>query len=148
MYPLPKLEILSVKIPVTDITESRLWYQQAFDLVEELEWPDPDGIVRGVAFAGLGGVMLALREHPQAAAATTDFGFMNVKVPTVADLSACADHLDRLGIPHTDVISGARGQLVGFHDLDGHELSFYAETESDGVRDDAVRRVRLIQRQG
>lgn len=148
MRALPELEILSVKIPVTNVTESRRCYARVFDLVEQMEWPDPDGIVRGVAFSGLGAVMLALREHPQAAAATNAFGFINVRVPAEADLAGCVEHLDRLGIHHTEVMSGARGRLVGFHDLDGHELSFYAETDTDGVRDDAVRRVRTATGQG
>ena len=47
-----------------------------------------------------------------------------------------------IGGPHTPVITGASGRLIGFHDLDGHELSFYAKTATDGVRADAVRPVR------
>jgi hypothetical protein len=84
-----------------------------------------------------------LREHPTAAAATHGFGFVNVQVPGEEDLPGCGAHLDRLQIHHTPVISGARGRLVGFHDPDGHELSFYAETTTDGVRDDAVRQVQV-----
>jgi hypothetical protein len=107
-----------------------------------MEWPDADGVVRGVAFSGLGQVTLALREHPEAAAATDRFGFVNVRVPHENDLPACAAHLDALTIAHTPVISAARGRLIGFHDPDGHELSFYAETHGEGVRADAVRGVR------
>jgi hypothetical protein len=65
-----------------------------------------------------------------------------VQVPHEDDLPACAEHLDALAITHTPVISGARGRLIGFHDPDGHELSFYAETHLEGVRADAVRGVR------
>ncbi len=139
---LPSLDVLSVKIPVSDLGTSRAWYQRVFGLREEMEWPDGDGIVRGVGFSGLGAVTLALREHPAAAAATDGFGFFNVRVPGEDDLEDCAAHLDGLGIRHTPVISGARGRLVGFHDPDGHELSFYAETHPEGVRSDAVRTVR------
>jgi len=143
---LPPLDVLSVKIPVSDLMVSRAWYQRVFELREEMEWPDGDGVVRGVGFSGLGAVTLALREHPAAAAATDAFGFLNVKVPGEEDLDACAAHLDALGIMHTPVISAARGRLVGFHDPDGHELSFYAETHQDGVRSDAVRTVRVAGR--
>ena len=73
-----------------------------------MEWPDDDGVVRGVGFSGMGAVTLALRQHPDAAAATDGFGFLNVRVPAEADLEPCA-HLDALGIPHTPVISAARG---------------------------------------
>ena len=41
-----------------------------------------------------------------------------------------------------DRSAAASGRLVGFHDPDGHELSFYAETHPEGVRSDAVRTVR------
>jgi catechol 2,3-dioxygenase-like lactoylglutathione lyase family enzyme len=141
---LPSLDVLSVKVPVTDLAVSRAWYAAVFGLREEMEWPDDDGVVRGVGFSGLGSVTLALREHPAAAAATEGFGFLNVKVPDEEDLDDCAAHLDELGIRHTPVISAARGRLVGFHDPDGHELSFYAETHPDGVRSDAVRTVRAV----
>jgi len=139
---LPPLNVLSVKIPVSDLSVSRPWYAQVFALREEMEWPDADGVVRGVAVSGLGQVTLALREHPEAAAATDRFGFVNVQVPHEDDLPACAEHLDALAITHTPVISGARGRLIGFHDPDGHELSLYAETHLEGVRADAVRGVR------
>ena len=143
MNRLPALTVMSVKVPVADLAESRRWYADVFELREEMEWPDHDGVVRGIAFAPIGGVMLALREHPEAAAATRRFGFLNIGVPAEQDLAGCADHLDRLGVKHTPVIAGARGRLIGFHDPDGHELAFYVETETDGVRDDALRAVRL-----
>ena len=139
---LPALDVLSVKIPVKDLAVSRPWYALVFGLHEEMEWPDDAGVVRGIGFSGLGDVTLALREHPQAAAATNRFGFLNVRVPAEADLADCAAHLDALGIKHTPIISAARGRLIGFHDPDGHELSFYAQTQHDGVRPDAVRTVR------
>lgn len=142
MIEMPVLQILSVKIPVADLTASRRWYADVFGLTEDMEWPDEDGIVRGIAFQPLGTVTLALREHPHAAAATRDFGFVNIRVPAESDLTICAQHLDRLGVGHTDVISGARGRLVGFHDLDGHQLSFYAETTTTDVREDSIHAVR------
>src|SRR6478609_8856262 len=113
---LPPLDVLSVKIPVADLSVSRPWYARVFALREEMEWPDGDGVVRGVAFSGLGRVTLALREHAEAAAATDRFGFLNVRVPHEGDLAACAAHLDALAITHTPVISAARGRLIGFHD--------------------------------
>jgi catechol 2,3-dioxygenase-like lactoylglutathione lyase family enzyme len=141
---LPALDVLSVKIPVSNLAVSRTWYARVFGLREEMEWPDDDGVVRGVGFSGLGVVTLALREHAAAAAASEGFGFLNVRVPGENDLDACAAHLDALGVAHTPVISAARGRLVGFHDHDGHELSFYAETHHDGVRPDAIRSVRAL----
>jgi Glyoxalase/Bleomycin resistance protein/Dioxygenase superfamily len=138
---------MSVKIPVSDMTVSRPWYSAVFDLTVELEWPDSDGVVRGVGFAPIGGVMIALREHPNAAAASRNFGFLNIAVPGEEDLAACAGHLDRLGVQHTPVINGATGRLIGFHDPDRHELSFYAQS-GPGARSDALRPVRDAQPAG
>ena len=81
MNRLPALTVMSVKVPVADLAQSRRWYADVFGLREEMEWPDHDGVVRGIAFAPLGGVVLALREHPEAAAATRRFGFLNIGVP-------------------------------------------------------------------
>jgi catechol 2,3-dioxygenase-like lactoylglutathione lyase family enzyme len=141
MSNLPTLEVLSIKIPVSDLAASRHWYADVFGLVEVMEWPDEDGVVRGVAFSGLGSVLLALRQDEQRAAATKDFGFLNIKIPTEEHLAGCAEHLDRLGIPHTPVINGANGRLIGFWDPDGHELSFYAEDTNLAVHPGVVRTI-------
>src|SRR6476661_8097286 len=92
---------------------------------------------------GLLSVKIPVREHPEAAAATKNFGFLNISVPREDDLAACAEHLDQLAIPHTPVINGATGRLIGFHDPDRHELSFYASSGT-GARSDALRRVRDV----
>ena len=140
MDSLPSLRVVSIKIPVSDLAVSRRFYTDVFALREVLQWPDEDGMIRGVALAGAGDTLIALREDPAAASATRDFGFVNVGVPDVTDLAACSAHLDALGVAHTGQISGADGRLVGFHDPDHHELSFYARTHP-GVRNDASRAV-------
>jgi catechol 2,3-dioxygenase-like lactoylglutathione lyase family enzyme len=142
MTNLPDLRVASIKIPVTDLALSRAWYAQVFDLRTTMEWADDDGVVRGAAMAGLGDLLLALREEPAAATATKGFGFLNIGVPEEADLARCAAHLDSLGIRHSSVIIGAQGPLVGFHDPDGRELSFYAADPQAGLRADALRPVR------
>ena len=144
MTNLPALHVVSIKIPVTDLSVSRAWFAKVFNLAEVMEWADDDGVVRGVAMAGLQGVLLALREDPALAAASGTFGFVNIGVPEESDLPGCAAHLDELGISHTEVITGAQGRLVGFHDPDGRELSFYAVTDRGAVRTDALRPVRAV----
>ena len=144
MTNLPALHVVSIKIPVTDLSVSRAWFAKVFHLAEVMEWADDDGVVRGVAMAGLQGVLLALREDPALAAASSTFGFVNIGVPEESDLPGCAAHLDELGVSHTEVITGAQGRLVGFHDPDGRELSFYAVTDRGAVRTDALRPVRAV----
>ena len=53
---------ISIKVPVSDLPRSRRWYSDVFGLHEEMEWPDGKGTVGGVAFTGLGAVMVSLRE--------------------------------------------------------------------------------------
>ena len=144
MANLPDLRVESIKIPVSDLSVSRSWFAQVFDLHETMEWADGHGVVQGVALAGIGQVLLALREDPAIAASTAGFGFLNIGVPDESDLLACAAHLDSLGVSHTQVVTGAQGRLVGFHDPDGRELSFYAVTHRGGVRSDAMRPVRAV----
>ncbi len=62
--------IFGVKFPVRDLAASRDWYEKVFGLTLEFEFPDDDGVVRGVAYSapGLGDVGVALRERPDIAA--------------------------------------------------------------------------------
>jgi catechol 2,3-dioxygenase-like lactoylglutathione lyase family enzyme len=61
--------IFGVKFPVRDLAASRDWYEKVFGLTLEFEFPDDDGVVRGVAYSapGLGDVGVALRERPDIA---------------------------------------------------------------------------------
>lgn len=53
--------IFGVKFPVRDLAASRAWYERVFGLTLEFEFPDDDGVVRGVAYSasGLGDVGVA-----------------------------------------------------------------------------------------
>lgn len=102
MSGLPALRLMSVKVPVSDIASSRRWYAELFGLREVMEWPDADGVVRGVGLSGLGDQLLALREHFDAATATKDVGFLNVVVPS-------ENHLPRAR--PTSTISGSTTPL-------------------------------------
>ena len=61
--------IFGVKFPVRDLAASRTWYEQVFGLDLAYEFPDDDGVVRGVAYTapGLGDTAVALRERPDVA---------------------------------------------------------------------------------
>lgn len=82
-------------MPVANLTISRARFAKVFQLIESWSGQTTTGVARGVALAGLGEVLLALREDPLAAAATRGFGFLNIGVPDESDLSGCADHIRR-----------------------------------------------------
>ena len=63
--------VFGVKLPVSDLARSRQWYEQVFGFTVALEFPDHEGVVRGVAgsLPGLGDTSISLRENRPVAAA-------------------------------------------------------------------------------
>src|SRR5258708_37589778 len=61
--------IRHVKLPVSDLVRSREWYERVLGYTIEREFPDDDGVVRGVGgrLPRAGGPV-ALRQNAQAAA--------------------------------------------------------------------------------
>ena len=126
--------IFAVKLPVADLARSQAWYERVFGFEPELEFPDDDGVVRGVAgrLPGVDGVMLALRESPDHALGVAGFNLVNFSVEDKASVEAWADRLDELGIEHSPVIDATVGWIVVLHDPDGIELHLYSE-ERHGI---------------
>lgn len=125
---LPRLAgVHHVKIPVTDLARSRDWYGRVFGFRVTWEFPDEEGVARGVAgeVPGFGDTILALRENPQAARGSKGFDPVGFAVADRADAQAWATHLDTLGIPHSPVIEASMGWLLVFNDPDGIEMHLY-----------------------
>lgn len=114
--------IFAVKLPVRDLVASRVWYERLFDLVPRFEFPDDDGVVRGVAYEtpGIPDVGLALRERPDIAG-LSGFDPLIFAVSDDAAVDAWRNRLTELGVPH-NVVPGTLGQVVVFHDPDGLEI--------------------------
>ncbi|MFC0545668.1 VOC family protein [Kutzneria chonburiensis] len=117
-----------VKFPVSDLAASRAWYEQVFGFEVTMEFPDEQGVVRGLAgFApGLGDVGLALRENPAAAAGIQGFDPVSFGIADKAAAEQWAAHLDTLGIDHSPVIDATIGWILVFHDPDGTEIHLYS----------------------
>ncbi|MFG2779662.1 VOC family protein [Streptomyces prunicolor] len=117
-----------VKMPVTDLDRSRDWYGRVLGFKVTHEFPDADGVVRGVAgeVPGLGDSMLCLRVNPQAAQGCRGFDPVSFAVPDRADIEAWAARLDTLGVPHSPVIEASIGWLLVFSDPDGLDLHLYS----------------------
>ena len=94
-----------VKLPVSDLTRSRGWYESVLGVRPWLEFPDGNGVIRGVAYHPLGTLTLCLREDPPRASAFAGF--------------------DPLGIPHGPVTTATLGWLLSTTDPDGVDLRFY-----------------------
>jgi catechol-2,3-dioxygenase len=111
----------AVKLPVSDLPRSLSWYRQVFGVVPEMEFPDENGVVRGVVCSvpGLVDTELAFREDPAAATGYAGFDPMGWRVTDLPALERWVEHLDALGIPHSAVIVASEGWLLTFTDPDG-----------------------------
>ena len=125
-----------VKLPVSDVARSRDWYRTAFGFEPHLEFRD-EGRLLGVALrhpvADLG---LALREDAVRAAALAGFDAVCLAVGTRADLDEVLARLDRLGIAHSEPVTGRGGDAVDVPDPDGHLVRLHtlvAEPEAPAV---------------
>lgn len=117
-----------VKIPVTDLTRAVDWYTRVFDFRVAAEFPDADGVVRGVGgeLPGLGDTLFTLRVNPKAAEGCQGFDPVSFAVDDRPDIEAWATYLDHLGIAHSPVIEATVGWLLVFNDPDGLELHLYS----------------------
>jgi catechol 2,3-dioxygenase-like lactoylglutathione lyase family enzyme len=117
-----------VKIPVTDLKRSIDWYRRVFGFAVTMEFPETDGIVRGVAgtVPGLGDTQLTLRVNPEAVRGCVGFDPVSFAVDGHADIATWAAHLDGLGIGHSPVIEASVGWLLVFDDPDGISLHLYS----------------------
>lgn len=118
--------VFGVKFPVRDLTASRAWYERLFELSPLFEFPDEDGVVRGVVYAaaGLGKTSFALRERADVAG-LSGFDPVNFGVQDKAAIDAWVEHLTMLGIEYQLVLATI-GWLVIFHDPDGLEIHLYS----------------------
>ena len=126
---IPRLAgIHHVKIPVTDLARSVTWYEKVFGLRVVIRFPDPNGVVQGVAgeIDGLGPAVLALRLNPEVSAGIRGFDPVTFAVAARADIDAWAGHLDELTIPHSTVFEASDGWMLVFTDPDGLELQLYS----------------------
>ncbi|GAA2050154.1 VOC family protein [Catenulispora yoronensis] len=119
-----------VKIPVTDLARSVDWYGRVFGFAVTMEFPDSDGVVRGVAgeVPGLGDTLLTLRVNPAAAEGCRGFDPVSFAVADQAAVQSWADHLDTAGVEHSPVIEASIGWLLVFDDPDGIQVHLYSWT--------------------
>ncbi|GIH02630.1 glyoxalase [Rhizocola hellebori] len=117
-----------IKIPVTDLTAAIAWYGKVFGFTVTMEFPDDDGVVRGVAgtVPGLGRTELTLRVNEQAAHGCKGFDPVSFGVDDRADIERWVAHLDALGLEHSPIIDASVGWLLVFPDPDGLQLHLYS----------------------
>jgi catechol 2,3-dioxygenase-like lactoylglutathione lyase family enzyme len=102
-----------LKLPVTDLTRSREWYQSRLGYQVEAEFVE-QGRLMGVALRHpRGGPRLALRLDPGRARAAAGFDYFSIGVPDREE-------------EHVGVHWASIGWILPYlHDPDGHEIRFY-----------------------
>ena len=117
-----------VKLPVSDLPASIAWYQRVFGFQVEVEFPDENDVVRGVAGSvpGMGATGLALRENPEVARGIDGFDPVSFGIADKAAAEAWATRLDELGVAHSPVIDASIGWIVSLHDPDGTNIRLYS----------------------
>jgi catechol 2,3-dioxygenase-like lactoylglutathione lyase family enzyme len=115
-----------LKLPVTDLTRSREWYQSRLGYQVEAEFVE-QGQLMGVALRHpRGGPRLALRLDPGRARAAAGFDYFSIGVPDREAMDELATRLTALGEEHVGVHGASIGWILPYlHDPDGHEIRFY-----------------------
>ncbi|WP_202976060.1 VOC family protein [Rothia uropygialis] len=117
-----------VKIPVSDIDQSRRWYEAVLGLQVNHNFKDDDGVVRGVAGTltspeGDAFLSIALRQNPKVVEAIHGFDPLSLFVPHHDELAAWKEHLVRLGYDSPE--STPNGNVLLLHDPDGIEIRIF-----------------------
>jgi catechol 2,3-dioxygenase-like lactoylglutathione lyase family enzyme len=117
-----------VKFPVSDLRRSRDWYERVLGLQVLVDFPDDDGVVRGLAglLPGEPPLAVALRENPTAAAGASGFDPVSFSIANRAAALEWADHLDRLQVEHSAVTEGTLGWTLDIADPDGITIRLYS----------------------
>jgi catechol 2,3-dioxygenase-like lactoylglutathione lyase family enzyme len=115
-----------LKLPVTDLSRSRNWYQSRLGYQVLTEFVE-QGQLMGYGLAHPnGGPPLALRLDPERARAAAGFDYFSIGVPDKDAIDRLADRLTALGEEHAGVHWASIGWILPLlHDPDGHEVRFY-----------------------
>jgi catechol 2,3-dioxygenase-like lactoylglutathione lyase family enzyme len=122
-----------VKFPVSNLQQSRDWYVRVLGLQVLVDFPDEDGVVRGLAglLPGPPPVAVALREHPTAAAGAAGFDPVSFAIADRDAALAWAAHLDQLGVEHSGVTEGTLGWTLDIPDPDGIIVRLYSADRTE-----------------
>jgi catechol 2,3-dioxygenase-like lactoylglutathione lyase family enzyme len=132
--------VFGVKLPVSDLARSRHWYEQVFGFTVALEFPDHEGVVRGVAgsLPGLGDISISLRENRPVAAALAGYDILHLSVASRDELEDWAAKLDRLTVEHSPIRGATSHWLMSVVEPDRLEVRLHSR-ESHSLDDAAPR---------
>jgi catechol 2,3-dioxygenase-like lactoylglutathione lyase family enzyme len=116
-----------VKLPVSDLARSREWYERVLGYTVMLEFPDDNGVVRGVGGRVPGtDVLVGLRQNAQAAAGNAGFDPVGFAIADRAAAEAWVAHFDTVGVRHSEIRNATFGWVVDVYDPDGLTIRLYS----------------------
>ncbi|MFI8411458.1 VOC family protein [Paeniglutamicibacter gangotriensis] len=117
-----------VKLPVTDLERSWVWYQSRLGFEQAMEFSDGVEVIGLLLRHPRGGPDLGLWLDPDRAAAAAGFDYFVFGAPNRQALEALAERLTALGERHPGVHPGTAGWVLPHvKDPDGHELRFQCQ---------------------
>jgi glyoxylase I family protein len=133
---IPATSISHVRLTVTDIGQSRRFYESVFGWPVALEVPDDadDATRKELAFLyggvifDLGGTLIGLRPVATDSFDENRVGLdhLSLSVASKRELDAAAVHLDDLGVPHENVKDIGMMYILQFRDPDNIALELAA----------------------
>jgi catechol 2,3-dioxygenase-like lactoylglutathione lyase family enzyme len=137
----PRLEgIHHLKVHVTDVRRSALWYQRVLGYRPVVEFTEADRLVGYGLDHPNGGTFLTLRLDRDHAADTAGRVYFEMGAPDKVALDELARHLGDLGEPHGPVLRTPVGWLLpDLYDPDDHEIRFYVTGEGAPTADRPAR---------
>lgn len=119
--------IAQVKLPVTDLQASVLWYERLLGLRQWSEFLE-DGVVRGAGLTDHAGQLsLALRDRTVCTGQPdlTGFDVVAFRPASREALDAIVARCEALGVGHRPVVETPHGAILDVPDPDGTVLRFY-----------------------
>ena len=123
-----------LKLPVTNLARGVEFYQKVFGAkhLPKLDHRHANGdVYSSILEVPNLGTLLEIRHDALAANAQAGFDLLTLAVPDRAALHAWTDHLDRLDVVHSPVLTGVTGWLLVFEDPDRHRIRFYTQETHD-----------------
>lgn len=122
------LGIHHVRVPVTDVLRSRDWYAEVLGFEAVLDYEEEDRLV-GVVLKLPAGEAVHLHVQPDFAAAMRGFAILALSVGDLAELELWSDHLDELGIDHSEIVEGHTGWFIQITDPDDLQVQLHTRDQ-------------------
>ena len=130
----PIVGVHHIKLPVTNVLESRDWYMAVFGFEPILDFEEEDGVL-GIVLEHPCGITLGLHLEPQRAAALRRFPAIAFCVGGHEELKSWCAYLDDIDVKHTPMGESHIGSSIQIADPD--EIGIQLHTHGHPTADEA-----------